>query len=148
MPTIGSGKAAAVWFHSLVAINMLRHGLSRDSLVWDTGYSNQQGAAMSSDPDRIYLTPHCGSAERCCEPERLWADEPGIAECSECDLPPVEYLLAASLIRVLKDEVKAAYPDVCDDLVRHNYYAGLMHGLQRAVDIVRRPALPAGRGDG
>lgn len=60
------------------------------------------------DPDRIFLTPHCNSVEQCCEPERSWAEDPGVTECSECDLPPVEYLLA--------ERYRGSLRRVCDSL--------------------------------
>lgn len=57
---------------------------------------------MMIEHDRIYLTPKCNSVERCCEPDRSWCENPENL-CSECDLPPVEYLLATPQRRVASE---------------------------------------------
>jgi hypothetical protein len=106
-------------------------------------FSRQRGATMSKDPERIYLTPHCGSIERCCEPERLWAEDP-VTECSECELPPVEYLLA--------DRYRPTLRRVCDSLatfVRESSAPAseavvALYEAQRLLRLLQ----PAGRGNG
>jgi hypothetical protein len=52
-------------------------------------------------------------------------------------MPEMTAEQTAALIRAM-EEAKAGYAPVCDDLIRHNYYVGIMHGLQHAIDIVRR----------